>query len=55
MMVVAGAVARGLCVKAIFLFFCFFCPCRGGVGWGKNVHVVFFSVLARLHIYAVLR
>ena len=79
---VAGAVARGLCVKAIFL--CFFVLV--GVGWGGvdgvitfmyacwatscyvevaflhactstlcYVVVAFFSVLARLHIYAVLR
>ena len=33
--IVAGAVGRGLCVKANFLFvFVFFCPCWGGVGWG---------------------
>ena len=35
---VAGAVARGLCVKAIFLFGLSFFVLVG-VGWGNNVHV----------------
>ena len=34
MMVVAGAVARGLCVKAIFLFFLFFLSLSGWGGVG---------------------
>ena len=48
MPIVAGAVARGLRVKANFLFCCFFCPCWGEVGWGgvglgNNVHVPLLS------------
>ena len=38
-LIVAGAVARGLCESYFFVLFCLFCPCWGGVGWGNNVHV----------------
>ena len=47
MPIVAGAVARGLRVKANFLFCCFFLVLVGvrwgGVGLGNNVHVPLLS------------